>query len=891
MSREPLWRRYLRFFGPDTEADISDELSFHLETKKEELIAAGMRPDEARREAERQFGPLQPVRKECYRISKHRQNRASLAEYLGGWWRDVRYSFRVLRKNRASTAVALLIFAAGFGATTAVFTLLDRMIYRPLPLRDPSQLVFVSTTATAPTYDAYLYMRDGNQTLSGLAAAGTVRVSEGRGRERIEDPADGLAVSGNFFDTLGIAAVAGRTLASSDDGRAHAAHVAVISYRFWTRRYNRTTDAVGGTIYLGSVPFTVVGVLPREFYGLSKGRDPDVYVPLGTLRDLYGFGETYGSATQVNPVGRLRSGVTLDEAQSNLQVLWTQFLANWEPSNPIGQRRREQFLNSRIRCEDGSSGYSGAPGEAGRSLNLLAAIVTVLLLMGCANVACLLIARGAARHREIAIRLSLGASTARILRQSLLESCLLAVMGAAAGFAAAYWLQKMLLVAFEWQDRPIDLSPDWRVVAFSLGVSLLTGLLCGLVPAAQLLRGGPVPLTQERTGIRFGSGKALVVVQVALSLVMVAGAAVFLRSYQNLRSVPLGFSAEGVSVILLANEDPESLIGPIRPALQLAGSLRGVPGIEAATVADLAAFSGGSISYPVRLPDAPAERAERSCVLLVGPGYFAALRTRLLVGRGFTERDNERAPRVAVLGESLARRLFSSRNPIGNRVRLTDRYEAEVIGVAEDVKYGTVKEAPPNLIYLSVFHGPPGGGRSAVAAIQVRSRLSPGDIAAMVRERIRSERLAIIVHSASALADDIGASYRQDRVRMLATGIFGLLALSLITAGIYGLMAYSVARRTREIGIRMAVGSTSGLIVRLVLKESSRLVILGIIVGVPGALAVMKATSGMVFGLSPIDGVSLGVAVLILAGVGIVATIGPASRAARLDPVRALRLE
>jgi ABC-type antimicrobial peptide transport system permease subunit len=263
----------------------------------------------------------------------------------------------------------------------------------------------------------------------------------------------------------------------------------------------------------------------------------------------------------------------------------------------------------------------------------------------------------------------------------------------------------------------------------------------------------------------------------------------------------------------------------------------------------------------------------------------------LRAGRGFTERDNERAPRVAVLGESLARRLFADRNPVGNTVRLTDQYEAEVVGVAQDIRYATVKEDPPNLIYLSVLHGPPGAGRSGVATIQVRSRFSSGDIAEMVRERIRSEHLRITLHSASSLADDIGASYRQDRVRMQATGIFGLLALSLITAGIYGLMAYSVARRTREIGIRMAVGSTSGRIVRLVLKESSRLVILGIIVGVPGALAVMKAISGMVFGLSPIDGVSLGVAALILVGGGIVASIGPASRAARLDPVRALRVE
>ncbi len=235
--------------------------------------------------------------------------------------------------------------------------------------------------------------------------------------------------------------------------------------------------------------------------------------------------------------------------------------------------------------------------------------------------------------------------------------------------------------------------------------------------------------------------------------------------------------------------------------------------------------------------------------------------------------------------------MFSGRNAVGNRVRLTDQYEAEVVGVAEDIKYGTVKEAPPNLIYLSASHGPPGGGRSGVATIQIRSRLSPGDVAELVRERIRAQSLGLSLFSSSALADDIGASYRQDRIRMLATGTFSVLALSLITAGIYGLMAYSVARRTREIGVRMAVGSTSGSILRLVLKESSRLVILGILVGVPGALVVMKAISGLVFGLSPLDGISLAIAVLILAVTSLAASIGPARRAARLDPVIALRLE
>jgi predicted permease len=898
MKPEAAWRRYLRFWGANPEGDVDDEFRFHLETKIDELRTRGLSPQEARREALRQFGPIPAARAECVAVSRSLDKQRSRMEYLNDWYGDLRYAVRVLRKAKASTAAAILILAVGIGATTAVFTMLDRMIYEPLPVSKPSQLALVSHWFTGANgkrlggetfnYAGYVYLRDHNAVFSGLAAEATLSARERHAHEAIELPAGSTLVSGNFFDVLDVRPFAGRALTPADDVRSAASHVAVASYRFASRRYQQPQDAVGKTVYLQNIPFPIIGVTPPGFYGMQKGYDSDLYVPMGSLPELFP-GLHFDEGAYVRPIGRLRPNVDLTRARTDLQVLWGQFLT---------AKAVHSTDNDQIACESGARGYSGTSDERQRSLKLLGAIVALLLLIGCANVACLLVARGVARQHETAIRVSLGASRARILRQSFVESCVLALAGGAGALAVAQWASRLLLIGFHWQKRPIEMAPDGRVLAFALAVSLVTAILFGLAPAAQLLRGGRVPLTGEHAAVSsvvsFSSGKVLVGVEVALSLVLLAGAAVFLRSFQNLRSVPTGFMAGDVSVIrLLPNTDDDALKPPLRDAMALADSVRGAAGIQSAALANFVIFNDAYVMSTVRTPGDP--KLTPMHQLMVAPGYWGTLRIPLLAGRGFTERDDERAPRVAVLNESLAERMFPHQNPLGKRILVGRAVlehkpgdETEVVGLVKDTKFTSVVSPAPDLVYLPLLQGET---NTRGVVLEVRSSMDPQALGAIVRARIRDAHLPLKVQSATALNDEIGASLSDDRIRMQASSLFGGLALALIVSGLYGLMAYMVAQRTREIGIRAAVGASTSSIMALVLRQSFRLIAVGTVIGIPGAVAVMRALSGIVFGLPPVDFASLGIAAALLAVAGAAASFVPAWRAAHLDPMQALRVQ
>ena len=890
MKSEPAWRRYVRFWGSDPARDVEDEFQFHIQTKIDELMAAGMTPADARGEALRQFGPEQPYRDECRSIGKSRLAAAARWEYLSGWLGDVRYALRVLSRAKGSTLTAIAILAAGIGAGTAVFTFLDRLLYRPLPVREPSRLVRIETspfelngkfeTSHYLPYEAYLNLRDTNSTFAGIAAQANFGRRESHGRAKIEKPVWANAVSGNFFEVLGVRPLLGRGLAPSDEAPAAESHVAVAGYRFWSHRFARSPSAIGSTIYLNDEAFTIVGVMPENFYGTYKGYDVDLYVPIAGNQPPW-----FRQLVEAQLIGRLRPGVPARTAQANLQALWAPLAAG------ARGRWRPQTYGASVVCTDGTAGYAGVEGDTLRSLTLLAVIVGLLLLMGSINVACLLAARGAARRHEMAIRLSLGAGKARILRQSLLESLLVALAGGAAGVLLSFWACRLLLIAFQWKDKPIDLAPDVRVLAFGLGLSLLTGILFSIAPALQSLHGARLALRSERTvAPRFTSGKALIVFEVALSLVMVAGSTVFIRSFRNLRTVPVGFSADGVSAITLAVKNADDLLAPpTSAALQLAESLRGAPRIDAVGIADALTFGDGRVGYIVAPAEAPQDKRPTN-VLRVDGAHFPALRIRLIAGRTFNAHDDVHAPMVVILGESTARRVFGDQNPIGRRV-LVGKTQAQVVGIVNDIKFTKVTEPAPNVMFQPVTQDWLGGARFAGIKLEVRSQMAPEDIAETVRARIRELRLPATVESARSLEDAVGASMLSDRIRMQASTLFGALALALIAAGIYGLMANSVARRTREIGVRMAVGSEPAGIVRLVLKDSLRLTLIGLAIGVPGALALMKAVSGMLFGLGPFDLASLAAAAAVLSVTALAASAAPAWRAAHLDPARALRVE
>jgi predicted permease len=582
--------------------------------------------------------------------------------------------------------------------------------------------------------------------------------------------------------------------------------------------------------------------------------------------------------------------LTQAAAQAQLQAVWQQYTATGAGLPPAGFDPNP--ATERIVVADGSSGIAGISGERKTSLQLLAAILGMLLLMGCVNVGCLLMARTASRQQELAIRLSLGAGKARILRQLLMESALVSLTGGAGGLLLAFGAEKLILAGLRWGKNPIDLALDGRVLAFSLAISLVTGLLCGLAPAVQLLRGGRLVLNLERMARPVSSGRALVVVEVALSLAMVAGAAMFARGLHNLRSVPLGFSAEGVAVIRLVPEgegESKQMDEMEQSAVKIASQLRGTPGIESVTVADSIPFNDGGVSWSVR--SAPGAPVKNPTIVRIAPEYFGTMQIPLIAGRTFAAHDDASAPKATVLSAGLARGLFGDENPVGKSIRVGDSFDVEVVGVAGDIKQGSVKRVAGAVMYLPISQPHVGGAHMGTTKLTVRTRMDPRNVTKLVNDRIAVGRFPLVVDAASSLAEDVGASYFNDRVRMQATSAIGAIALLLIVAGIYGLMAYWVAQRTREIGVRVAIGSTSGRIVRLVLRQSVRLIVIGVLVGVPGAVLAMRALSGIVYGLEPVDIASLVAAALILLATGIAAAAVPAWRAARLDPLEALRVE
>jgi predicted permease len=584
-------------------------------------------------------------------------------------------------------------------------------------------------------------------------------------------------------------------------------------------------------------------------------------------------------------IGRLRRGVDFTSAQSDLQVLWRQFLTLGLTSDS---------KDDRIGRESGVRGYAGTGGVRERSLDVLGAIVALLLLIGCANVACLLIARGAARQHETAIRFSLGAGRLRILRQSAAESCLLALAGGVGALLVAQWAGRLLLAAFHWQTRPIEVAPDGRVLAFALGLSLVAAVLFGVAPAVLLLRGARIPLGHGQGVAPFASGKILVVLEVALSLVLIAGASVFVRSFQKLHAVPTGFVANHVSVVrLVRNTDDDTGKAPVAESAAVAEGLRGTTGIEAAGLSNLLMFNHGYVMTSARTPENPTATPVR--LLFIGRGYFETLRIPLLAGRGLTERDDAQAPRVAVVSEGLARKLFPDRTPLGKHFLVGRAVvdpkpgdETEIVGIVKDTKFANLAKPAPDIVYGSLAQG---GTFSSGTILEVRSSMEPTAVGALAAARIRDAHLPLAVRSSTRLTDEIGDTLADDYIRMQASGIFGGLALALIASGLYGLIAYNVARRTREIGIRMAVGSSAAGIVGIVVRQSLRLVALGVLIGIPGAVLVMRELSSLVFGLPPVDYPSLAIAAALLGAAGLAASCVPAWRAAHVDPMKALRVQ
>jgi len=701
------------------------------------------------------------------------------------------------------------------------------------------------------------------------------------------------AVNGDYFSTLGIRPLLGRLIAPGDVGlrTGSSTQVAVLDYRCWKSRYNGDLNVVGKTIRINGIPLTIIGVTPKNFSGLILDGVPDATVPIG-----YSGGKNFHDPKMLwlNVIGRLRPDVTLPQARAQMKTLWPAVQAAILPEGYEGAQRA-RFFARRIDVESAARGTSYLLREqVSRKLAVLMGLAGLVLLIACVNLANIMLARVAGRRQELGIRAALGASSWRLIRQLLTESVMLSAIGAALGFGAAFRTSRLLLNAM-WFYVPaaLDPAPDLRVLAFTATIAVLTGIVFGLAPAWGVTRTDPTSALQHNTRtVRGGCGtpsKRLVSVQVAFALVLVIGAALFVRSLQKLRSVDPGFRRAGVLVMqLFPQAGREQIPNRTEYYRQVAKRLSELPGVESVSYSHMGPVMPYEYKIPVSIPGsaaAPAEAAED----WVGPGFFHLIGMRLLAGREFDWRDNERATRVAIVSQSLARRLFPVQNPIGRRIAITgqpNRTGMEIVGMVNSASLWMVKSHEPMAVYFPLMQEP----TQNQSRIDIRTAGNPLAVAPSARRVLESmgHHYPLSIQTLEERAD---LFLLQERLIAILSVFFGGLALLLASVGLYGLMSYTMTRRTSEIGIRMALGAQPNDLLSRILREVMWLSLAGIAVGVPAALAASRLVSGMLFGVSANDPATIALSAAILLGVSIFAGYLPARRAVRIDPMIALRSE
>ncbi|MFZ0592267.1 MAG: ABC transporter permease [Bryobacteraceae bacterium] len=899
------WSRFFRRRFWDKER--SRELEAYLETEADENIARGMNPHEARYAARRKLGNQTQIREEIYRMN-------SIA-FIESLWQDFRYGLRMLAKNRGFTLVVVLSLALGIGANTAIFSLMNAALLKMLPVKNPEQLVQFKTLDYWFPYPMFKEIRERNQVFAGVLAFASIRNIdfEVNGQGGI---ANGQVVSGNYFPVLGVHTVLGRTITSEDDKVAGGSPVAVISYDYWQRRFGLDPSVAGKKVGLNNSPFTIVGVTAPEFFGLEPGERIDVSVPITMIDQVRPGYAAKGTPYYVltSPVrnwlrimARLRPGVTRERARANLEPIFRQVVResleglSGLPFDSPAIRR--VILQARLQLSSGGQGLAALRQKFSKPLFILMAAVGLLLLITCANVANLLLARANARSKEIAVRLTVGAGRLRLMRQLIAESTLLAVAGGALGLLLAFWASRSLLILMSHSSSPLSLSvrPDGTVLGFTLLVSLLTAILAGIVPAWRAARTNLAPSLVESTrsagkgGGRSRLARSLVVLQVALSLVLLIGAGLLARSLENLKDFYPGFNKENV-LLLALNPGMLDYTGTRTNTLYqtLLERIAALPGVRAASFSMDTPLSGGSNGTQVKVEGYKPQSGKEltpTGLNLVGPTYFTTIETPILLGRDFTAADQAPAPKVAVVNEAFARDYFGSANPLGRRIStpgwVGDPSWFEIVGVVKDAKQQDLREPASPTAYMPVSQsGVPSG-----VTFEVRTAKNPTAISAAVLHAIAQIDSRLPVFNVRTLSEQVNDSLIQERLIASLSSLFGALALILAAVGLYGLMTYAVNRRTNELGIRMALGAQRGEIARMVLRESLLLVVIGLVVGIPVSLIASRLISSELYGLKPFDPITLAAAGLTLMAIAALAGYLPARRASRVDPMVALRYE
>lgn len=881
--------------------ELDEEIRFHLELRRQQQAASGMAEDEARTAALRRFGNTTRI-----------QERSHMAwgwSWLETFLQDAGYGLRSMLRTPAITAVALTSLALGIGANTAIFSFLDAIMLRSLPVRDPQQLVKLGvsdlsgiTDAFADTnlysYPFYRQFQRKNAVFSSTAAVYSMMNDVHGFLDDRQEPQliHVQTVSGTYFQTLGVSAQIGRMLDDADDSSKGDHPVVVISHSFWKRMFGTDPSVLSHKLKLGDVVYDIVGVAPPEFFGTKVGQAPDAWAPLsmaGVIPPGWG-GYDKNFTEPLYILGRLKPGVTMKQATANANFLFPQILRGF-PDAKLSQENLARLARAHVSLKSMTSGISDLRSTYSEPLMVLMAIVGLVLLIACANIANLLLARSTARARELAVRQALGANRSRIVRQLLTESLFLALTGGALGIAFAVAADRVLLrmISPGPDTIPLDVSLNLYLLAFTFSITVCTALLFGTLPALRATRVQLVENLKSGRGASTAAGrspmaKILVASQVALSLVLTVAAGLFLRTLVNLNRVDTGFNKENVlrldidSNITGYKQDDPRLKELFK---QIEARVGALPGVKAASFSAFT-FSEGSWSGSIRIPGMPEDHNTEINHNIIGNGYFATMQIPILAGRAFTPQDTATSQHVAIISEHMARTLFSDGSPIGRTYFIDGPPGVQVIGVAKDVKLHGLTGSTGYIDYLPYTQQDWGFG-----AFEVRYSGDFGSISNEVQQAIHEVNRRLPITNITTLDAQVARSFTNQSIIAELSAFFGLVAVFLSCIGLYGLMSYLVGRRTGEIGIRMALGANRSEVAWQVLREIGMLVLAGIAIGLPLTLLGVRLVGNMLYGLSGTDPFNLVAAMALLLFAGMVAGYLPARRASSINPVVALRDE
>ena len=844
------------------------------------------------------------------------------------FWQDFRFAVRMLGKSPGFTLVAVLTLALGIGANTAIFSVVNSVLIRSLPVKEPRQLVFLTNPDNQGmeqgfsdgnrdfvTYPEFQELSKNNEVLSGLAASAsegpTLSVGiENQGQISEGTPVQIGLVSGSYFSVMGVDPILGRLFPSEVDTVRDANPVAVVNYRFWQEQLGGNREALGRKIRIRGTWFDVIGVTPAAFTGETVGFSPQVWVPLSMQSEIYPGRDYLSLETKpfhkiewLQAIGRLKQGVRIEQANANINAVFQQILQT--QTDPMSADERRTFMNQHLAVVEGSRGASTLRADFAKPLQILMAVVGLILLIACANVANIFLVRSIARQKELAVRASMGAGAWRLIRQLLTESILLAATGGALGLLLAGWADAALvrLVSGGPDLIPIDVHLDSRVLMFTLSVAVLTGILFGLVPALRAARLDLNPILKSTSRGVTGGGsqtgrvpvaKILVVAQVALSLVLLVVAGLFLRSFENLAKVQIGYDTDH---LLYFNVSPLSY-GYKRPEVaqllqQIIERLNALPAVRGATLMENGLFGGGDSNSDISVVGAKPATAgpQDSRWDMVGPNYFSTTGIPILYGREIGPQDSGGGQRVGLVNHTAARYYFGDANPIGKRVLVKTTLgslDFVVIGVVSDSKHGSVREKPQRRFYVPFFN-PIGEANSA--NVLVRTSGDPAAAAATIRAAVKQVASNLPPLDIQTMNERISQSLATDRTITELSGVFGPLAMILVCIGLYGVMSYAVTGRTGEIGIRMALGAQRKSVLWLILRESLLLIVIGLAIGLPAIFGAGQWIASLLFGVKPADIAAVTAAAALLFVAGIFACYIPARRATRVEPTIALRYE